>query len=180
MNAGAYWGGFGAGLLRVCFGFFAGVALYRLHVRGARLPTTPAPWLCVALFFVLAAWVPAPLRLVYDLSSVLILFPLIVLAGATAPVAGPWAERFQVFGGMSYPLYVLQAPLYKLLIWAAIGTAGFDLARIPMFVGLFGVILAVSIAIFADRWFDKPVARILAFRAKRLASQNPKAGQLAR
>ena len=49
-----------------------------------------------------------------------------------------------------------------------------------MFVGLFGVILAVSIAIFADRWFDKPVARILAFRAKRLGSQNPTAGQPAR
>lgn len=167
LNAGAYWSGFGAGLLRVGVGFFGGVLLYRLYVGGVRLPAVPAPWLCVLLFFILAVWVPRPLRLSYDLISVFVLFPAIVLVGAAAPARGVWADRFHVFGGMSYALYVLQAPLYKLLVWAALIAFGFDLARIPMFVGFVGVMLAVGLAILADRNFEAPISRALFRRRPR-------------
>ena len=175
LNAGAYWGGFGAGLLRVGFGFFGGVALHQMHVSGWRAPAVPAPWLCAVLFCLLAVWVPAPLRLEYDLVSVLVLFPMIVLAGAAAPARGVWAERFEVFGGMSYALYVLQAPLYKLLIWAAFAATGFNLGRIPTLVGMVGVILAVSIAILADRRFDRPIARFFAGRVRTFHPENTRA-----
>lgn len=153
------WGGFG----RVGFGFFAGVAVYRLWQADAlpwlRLPGWGAALTVVAIF-AFTTQHPA----LSDTLVVLLVMPPLVLASARAE-AGRWlAQPFVLLGAASYAIYVLTNPVDQwvetLLPWAQVnryaglGTTG----AVLLVIAIAGVALAL------DRWVDRPMRDVLSRR----------------
>jgi peptidoglycan/LPS O-acetylase OafA/YrhL len=99
------------GLLRVCVSFSAGLLVYRLNLRLKlpwAFPVLSAALLCVfvAPHTTMKAW-----NGMYDVLCVLIVFPLMVAAGAGGGEPTGWMGQVcRAFGRLSYPLYILHYP----------------------------------------------------------------------
>lgn len=146
------WGGFG----RVGFGFFAGVAVYRLWQADTlpwlRLPAWAAAAVVVAVFAG-ATRHPA----VSDTLIVVLVMPPLILASARGE-PGRWLARpFALLGAASYAIYVLTNPvdqwLETLLPWTQVNRyAGFGTT------GAVALVAAITgLALALDRWVDRPV-----------------------
>lgn len=102
------------GLPRVCVGFFLGVLLRQLW---GRLPQRDLKlgWLCALLLLVSFAGVPPASWTagVYDASLILLLYPLLILAGASSTPRLP--RMASLAGAISYPLYVVHEPMLRLV-----------------------------------------------------------------
>lgn len=153
-----------AGLARVMFDFFAGVAIYRLRGQ-VKLPALPW-WLAVIAFVaVIAVQVPAGWRPVYDIVAGLVIMPVLVAVTCGSPVRSAVARVCSVLGLMSYGVYVLHVPLFSALgVVAAI-------AHVPL---PEGPVLALMVAALAGMgaWaghhvYDQPLRRWLTARVKR-------------
>ncbi len=100
---------FAVGLVRVLFPFFAGVLIFRsgLYQRVPALPDiVPAAVLVVVLgmpFFQMSK--------AYELFSVLILVPVLVLFGAAATTREKMRPVWSELGRLSYPLYLIHMPI---------------------------------------------------------------------
>jgi len=103
------------GLARVTFGFFAGVALHRrFRLRPSRLALPPV--VLVALLLLPLCFAPDhPAGWVYELVVVTIYLPGIVWLGAGASARGPSLRCCVVLGSLSYPLYVIHAPVWTMV-----------------------------------------------------------------
>jgi peptidoglycan/LPS O-acetylase OafA/YrhL len=153
-----------AGFTRLMFPFFAGLLLYRLgrriRVRHAFL------WCSLLLVAVLAVpriggeqslWMNG----LYEAAVILVVFPLIVAAGAgEATEGGRFTSRMcKLLGDISYPVYLVNYPLcYVHTGWIsdtklALNEAG----PAPLFV--FAATLVISYA--AMKWYDEPVRKWL-------------------
>jgi len=148
------------GIARVGFSFFAGVLLCRVRHR-VRMPRLP--WLVVLLLTAALLLLPSPgsIRWIYDSVCVIVLFPLLLLCGASVEPAAASMRTFCICaGGASYAIYALHRPFTPILNYAAQATP-----EVPFEVWsalfLLGVIL---LAVAADRLFDIPVRRWLADR----------------
>ncbi len=157
-----------AGLARVCFGFPVGVVIYRMRAW-LRVPA----WrggpviLALALLAVLASPVNAAETGIpwWDLLSVLVFLPLIVVLGTGQGPAG----RFGVLlGALSYPVYVLHFPmllvasgLYQTALrgWNPQVLVGCSLAAICVF------------ALAALRFYDEPLRRRLSQLTRKRAQR---------
>lgn len=103
------------GLARVTFGFFAGVALYRLwRIRGTRI-AVPPPALFVLLLAPLCFKPGPPVGWFYELAVVTLYLPAIVWLGACATARGGTLWLCAALGALSYPLYVLHAPVWTVV-----------------------------------------------------------------
>ena len=147
---------------RALFSFFAGIAIWLLHKRLAA-PRVPALLVATILLVFLAPTTQHG-GLGYELAAVLIGFPLLVWLGASAKVGPILGRAGRELGYISYPVYILHAPL--LAIWPALlrRVFGSDLAQ-PVASGLaihlgFVLLLAWAIA----HWFDEPVRHALVRR----------------
>jgi peptidoglycan/LPS O-acetylase OafA/YrhL len=157
------WPHFDAGLARVLFDFFAGVAIYRLReslmAKGKGFPAIPA-WLGVALLLAIFA-VPATgvWRQAFDALAAIVLMPLLVTLVSGAKVNGRLAQLCGFFGTLSYGVYVLHVPLLGLTALAL------DLVHIHLPYGFVMVLLvaliAGSTATLAHYVYDTPVRRWL-------------------
>jgi len=170
-----FWGG----AARVIFTFFAGVGLYRLWDRGLSLPPLHPLLLIVLLAAILAA-APGQYRPIYDMAVVLVLYPLLVLAGAgnrERETALPgWLNRtFHVVGARSYGLYATHVPL--LVIVSTFFSQAFGLkAEAVGTVGASLYALAVFVAVgWLDRFWDKPARRLMASALLPLFARRPQA-----
>lgn len=104
--------GFAGGLARVTFSFFAGVALYRLWLRRpARVSVHPA-LLFVLLVLPLLLKPGGPFGWTYQLAIVVIYMPMMVWLGAGARAKGGWLKACTALGALSYPLYIIHAPVW--------------------------------------------------------------------
>ncbi|KCZ96818.1 acyltransferase family protein, partial [Hyphomonas oceanitis] len=103
---------FPGGAARLAYGFFIGVLIYNIWVRGYRwhLPAVAA---FVLLFFVAtgAALFDGTARLAWDLSMQLLCIPLIVALAANASASGNFARLCSVLGDLSYGIYMLHIPI---------------------------------------------------------------------
>ncbi len=157
------------GFGRVRFPFFVGVLLFRVRPRQRE-----APWLGPLLIVSLAAiflW-PVNDTEFSSLVCVLLLFPMIVFAGA-AVTAGTILSKVCRFGGeISYPIYILQGPFLRvgeevLKHWhsSSIGYWIFSIAE-GAFIG--------GIALAALKFYDRPLQDRLgsAFRRDPPASRD--------
>ena len=102
------------GLARVTFSFFAGVALHRLWQRR---PTSLAlhPALLFALMLLPLLWRPAEdaaYGWLYELLMVAVWMPMMVWLGTGSVAKGAWKKICAGLGAISYPLYIIHAPIY--------------------------------------------------------------------
>jgi len=105
------------GLARVTFSFFAGVALYRRWtIRPTRFNLHPA-LLFVLLILPLMLKPGAPFGWLYELAVLTLYMPAIVWLGSGSRPRGVWLPVSVALGALSYPLYMIHAP-----VWIAIRT----------------------------------------------------------
>jgi peptidoglycan/LPS O-acetylase OafA/YrhL len=158
------------GFTRMLFPFFAGLLLSRT----ASLRRIPNAFLwCSLLLLAVLAFprVGGPSHLwlngLYESTSIILVFPLIVWLGAGGQIAGAGAARLcKFFGDISYPLYITHYPLVYIY------TGWVSRHKVPLAQGLPWAVLtfvvAVGIAYACLKFYDEPVRRWL--RKKVLAT----------
>lgn len=164
LQGGWGWATFWMAPVRVAFPFFMGLLLHRFGLH-FRLPG--AFWVLSLLLlglFAAPAFEPAG---PYAAFCTVVLFPLVVAAGAGSPVAGGVATLCRWAGRLSYPLYLLHYPfIYPLINW--VGATHPPLRQaLPVLGGL--LLLFVVLAWLALRFYDEPVRAWLGARARRAA-----------
>ena len=152
------------GVFRVGFSFFAGVALYRHghDVGNAAVSTgtgarTRAIVLVGMAVVLLAASPPAPLRAIYELVAVTVLFPSLIGLAMRSPLSGSDARRAAMLGTLSYPVYVLHVPVARTLNGVLDKGLHVQVEHWAPYVGLAFLALFLPACLLADRWYDGPV-----------------------
>jgi len=135
------------GLLRVVFGFSAGLLIHR-HRDLLRVPALPLGVVALALVTVCASWPLPGLEHVQDAIMVILVLPVILIFAVRATVRLP--RLASLAGGLSFPLYAVHLPI--------IGAAASLAARSTAELALATVIgsLALSIALAALIWRVMP------------------------
>ena len=145
--------------LRLTVSFVLGLWLYRIHDR-LRMPRIGL--LVLSIVLLVCFQMPKFSRIgefnlngLYDVASVLFLFPLIILCGAHSK-AGPGMIHICKFAGrLSYPLYITHIPFVYVL-------AGYAWTRhpgTPVVIAWIFVVLpfAIMVAWLFLKFFDEPV-----------------------
>jgi peptidoglycan/LPS O-acetylase OafA/YrhL len=164
-NAPTFLGGFP----RVTFGFFMGVMLFRIWQ--ARPDVTLPPWLTwglLALVALMMLWpLPAsgsgPSRVAFEMAVCLVVFPLVVLAGACTQPGPRGARLCAVLGASSYGVYVFHMPASRFVAGAA-ERLGFDIAAFAPFIGVAFLASLFAFAVAMHHAFDVPARRWLTAR----------------
>jgi hypothetical protein len=149
---------------RLLFPFFGGLLIYRL---GLRIRFSSCGFLLCSLILAAAFCMPhigdTPniLNGLYCLGAILLVFPVVVMAGAGSPLEGRRTIKMCKFlGEISYPLYITHYPLiYLYMSWAQTH------ASLPfsthLFVGISIFFTAVGVAYAALKLYDAPVREYL-------------------
>jgi peptidoglycan/LPS O-acetylase OafA/YrhL len=148
------------GFTRVLFPFCAGVLLCRMG-KLIRIPA--AFWWCSLLLIIVLSlprfggeqnlWMNG----LYEAMVVILVFPLIVSAGAGGVIHHPRSARFCKFlGGISYPLYITHYPLiYTYTGW--VSRNKIPLGSKALLVGLLVCITSITLAYAYLKLYDEPV-----------------------
>lgn len=142
-------------LIRVAYGFFAGVLVFRLWRWSSFRPKVPA-WLLIA---VLVASLASPRLAPFDY----LLFPALVYLGACAAPRRSSARLFDVLGAISVAVYMLHIPISNIVVVVAPRLIGAPSGAIP-WLGLGTGVLVIVSAIFLDRFYDRGARRALISR----------------
>ena len=134
--------------------FFAGIALFELQRRyqvAQKIQILFWPLLAamIVLFFY-----PRPVGLPIELAWIGVISPLLVLTGLTVKVAGATRQICLTAGILSYPIYVLQYPIFCWIngIFQTILHSRSPAIEVPL---IFVSICALSAA--AAFWLDNPI-----------------------
>ncbi|MET0658622.1 MAG: acyltransferase [Steroidobacteraceae bacterium] len=158
LGPGWVWSHFDAGLSRVIYGFFAGVAVYKL--RGVvKLPALSAWMSVVVLLVIFAVRAPGILRHAFDAFAAIVLMPLLVAVASGAKVSGVAARLCDALGLLSYGVYALHFPMMYLVDFGLKAT-GVSVPYGFMNVALVAMLTAM-IAAVATRFYDAPFRKLL-------------------
>jgi peptidoglycan/LPS O-acetylase OafA/YrhL len=152
VDGGANWRGAVFGVVRSSYGFFAGVALFRIQQRrpAPSLPSfIPACVLILALFL-------RPSSAFYDLACLAVVFPLLIWISAEASSGRAALGPSLLLGYLSYPIYVLHSPLIDLTTQLRGGVRALAGVSLPAALLLYIVSILV-IGWIVGRLFDTPV-----------------------
>lgn len=161
LSGGWGWDTFWLAPIRVAFPFFAGILIHRLGF------IIPMKWGYPILSVVLLAVFMTPNSAytgLMDAALIILLFPLIVAAGAGSQVHGTLAILCRFFGTISYPIYILHYPfvdIYAHWFWTE--------QPEPAVIWLVSTALVAGLIAFAwaaERYFDRPVRSWLARMAE--------------
>lgn len=173
----AVWGGSGSvlgghmltgeqfliGMTRLMYPFFAGLLLFRL---GKMIKLRAGFWICslvlaAVLFFPRIggddhAWMNG----IFQSTAIILVFPLIVLAGAGSPITGKFSVGICKFlGNISYPLYIIHYPfVYLYMAYASKHNLSWQQTW-PLMVAIGIGCIVLSYA--ALKLFDEPVRKWL-------------------
>lgn len=162
LNGGVAWDTFYVAGSRVLFGFFAGALLQKLPLKAPKAN----PLLLVAVLVpIFLADPPTDLRPYYDLVIAIVVFPLVVAMGAEASPTAGISRMFTYAGEISYPLYVLHTPVYRVFRTVAKGVI-----EPGVVAGICGLMVAVACAALANL-ADTALRRRLARGSSRSAPQ---------
>lgn len=145
LDFGWTWHQLPGGFARVCFSFFAGVALSRFHARQIWQPAVPS-WACLLVFAaVMLLPVQGFTKGPYEVAIVLLIFPALIYFGAGAVERRPQIGK--ILGDASYAIYTVHRPLLTILL------SPLALERQSPQLLRYGVEVALIIAIGALAWF---------------------------
>jgi peptidoglycan/LPS O-acetylase OafA/YrhL len=145
------------GFPRVFVPFILGVLLFRLG--GPFRPGSTALSLLAALGLGAVLWAPTHDNANFDIVAILIVFPILMLVAARSPDDGPLAGIWTVLGKLSYPVYAINQPVFRIGLVVAKRAHVSD-AMLPWFsVASFGLCLVLGYAILV--LYDEPVRRAL-------------------
>ena len=153
-DVGTGWGydTFWIAVVRMMFPFFAGLLLFRSG-RLLRLPHAfPLCSLAILVVFFLPTFRYNGL---YEALSIILVFPLIVAAGAGGEISGRWARLCKFSGEISYPIYIMHYPFIYIYTAWVIEKKPAPEQIVPVAVGLFVFFIGLSYASF--KWYDEPV-----------------------
>jgi peptidoglycan/LPS O-acetylase OafA/YrhL len=163
LDSGANWPEFGAGLIRAGFSFFAGALVYAgytLKRSAFESPIWPISAV-IALMFAMISWPKPPYDIFFDLFFVIVAFPYVVYISAKYRLKGVAAKLASLSGDASYAIYILQLPIYIILIELI------NLSAIKSYetehrfiVGGACILTLLIIALFADAYLDRPLRRL--------------------
>ncbi len=149
---------FFAGIPRTSFGFFGGIALYRLWCRRVvRVPN----WLALTVvasapvLMLVAGFVPQ--QKTFEVLTVVVLLPAIVLCGSYVELSGESEKVALLVGRLSYPIYAIHEPIVE--------TASTVIVKMGVVESVLSwalvMITIVCLAWCLDRWYDEPLRRML-------------------
>ena len=145
------------GFPRVFAPFTIGVLLLRLSgdfdIKSSALPVT------AALFLLIILWMPLNESAIYDLVSVLIGFPIILLIAAKSCDYSPLNGLWKILGAISYPLYATNEPFFRICSFIA---KKFDVSKENMLLFAFmSFVISLLAAFLILIFYDEPVRRFL-------------------
>jgi peptidoglycan/LPS O-acetylase OafA/YrhL len=158
------------GIFRVAFSFLMGVLIFRLfHRQGAERWTTRTSGAvalagALILIFLLVGPFAAMQTRAFSLITVGVLSPCLVYAGARCKLAATWEGVCSFLGELSYPLYLLHAPLMKMLVLGWIMRVTRGRPAMQFGVVLAALLAAVTASLLASKYYDVPVRRFLTRR----------------
>lgn len=148
------WGGFA----RVFFGFFVGIAIYRLSINVSFIDKLKMPsWMVIIGYIVLSLFFSLCIKNTWkvDLLFCFFLLPSIVLFSAQATSNEHWKTIMYWAGALSYPVYALQGPIRHILI------DQFELNAPNLSTYLITIFVVIVASYLALRFFDEPVRTYL-------------------
>lgn len=146
------------GTARVLYPFAMGALICRSGIW--RKAPQISPWI---LGLALLAMLLAPIdHIAYSGLLVAVVFPVFVVLGANVP-AHPTDGLWLFLGRLSYPLYIVHAPILELVH----RLSGHQAAA------LLGVAASIAISWIALRYYDEPLRAWLAARRRRRAALQP-------
>ena len=138
--------------VRMMFPFFAGLLLFRAG-KLIRIPmayTICSLVLAALFFFPWYSW-----NGFYEAACIILVFPLIIAAGAGGQISGRWAKICKFSGDISYPVYIVHYPfIYIYTVWINTQKPA-PSTIIPVACGLF--IFFMLLAYAALKLYDEPV-----------------------
>ncbi len=153
LDFGWTWHQLPGGLVRVCYSFFAGVALLRFHARQTRLPAVPS-WACLVIFAcIMLVPVQGSIKGPYEIFIVLLVFPVLMYFGAGAVEYRPQIGK--VLGDASYAIYAVHRPLLTILLWPLGMMWALEKHAAPLRQYLIEAVLICAIGVMAwyiNRW----------------------------
>jgi len=154
------------GFVRVAYPFSAGLLLYRLQywwaqIRHWKVITGSGWWLTAAI---LASALIQPIDSPWcDLALSFVVFPLLIIATASLNLSTTTARVCAMLGRLSYPVYILHWPIYRLLNGVA-ATRRLNVA--PWVLALTGAVATVLLAQATLMVWDEPVRHWLSARPR--------------
>lgn len=115
IDLGWNWHSAPGGLARVCFSFYAGVLLARIHAKSPPRIRVPSSACLLAFCLLMVLPVSTFWKPVVGLVSVFLFFPALIYWGAEAIEKYPAVGA--AFGDASYALYAIHRPLLYLFVW---------------------------------------------------------------
>lgn len=156
LGGGWDWANFWVAPFRAFYSFFAGVCLYRYRLK-IRLQI-PIPIFFLAVLGLLAAPI-LPLNGLYDAFCILILFPILLLTGASLKTSPFLEQSCRLLGELSYPIYLVHYPLVT-IFWFWVHKSPQHLISLKW--GLVFTFLAITtLSLLILQYYDKPVRRWL-------------------
>lgn len=158
--------------VRVVFGFFMGVLIYRLHASG-RLPAWHVHPIIPCILLVLTMFGPlgAPYGGWAAIVIVLFAYPFITALSLHTEPTGALARMMSWLGILSFPLYAIHSPLLILARQVALKL------HVPPTIGQVAAIpVIIALAWLAQQYFDKPVRHRLTQWARRHEKRPPSTG----
>ncbi len=107
-EASTFWSGFP----RVGASFFAGVLVYHFERHMSAEINLSKSFVLLTCGTITAFFYTGPLPLAVHLGMIVLLFPLIILAGVRTPLTGILRNLALLGGAISYPMYALHYPIF--------------------------------------------------------------------
>lgn len=153
-NLGTGWGynTIGIAFTRMMYPFFAGLLLFRT----GKLIHMPRAYSFCSLALAILFFIPySRFNGWFEAFCIIIVFPIIVAAGAGGSISGRWAKLCKFSGDISYPIYIVHYPfiyIYTAWIYTKKPAPG-TVVPVAIFLFVFFMLLAWA----AFRFYDEPV-----------------------
>lgn len=156
-----------AGIFRTTYSFFLGVLLYRRfslseEPKSPRLVKIIFPWLIIGTITAFLTVNPGlGTRPYFVVLSVLFAFPVLIYISLWFQPSGLGARVCQTLGIASYGIYAMHVPLASFVSGILARSFGINVGRYAPWSGLTFLALLFLLCLFLDRFYDRPIRRLM-------------------